>query len=657
MRSFFLFCFLAFTLFADINMSIVKESNTTFYLQLAKELNQSLPDYKLQNTLLQKIISLSKHKDSTLLSKKDFAIKNAQTFINTFYKINKLLAQSLQKKEEIEKLDAQLADIKEAADSNSTLTNTLEYTFYYKKRLADERFAQKVLKEYPKWLDKLLELLPRIDFPTKNVQKSVAQATKSLLAIDKRIKKYTIEYERYKILGSMTRARRALQDIDYLKKKKEHYVQTIVKAKLLLFFNSLKRSEQSAFSIAGDIITFLQKHSTTPHLAQAFETTLFFMLNKKIGSFKATLINLKNEILAFLNNNSVIGIPLYKFAEALGIFLLFLLFRRLFALIILRSLHHLAGLTKTSVDDKIIEILEGPLKFSFVILGLYFALTITGIESDTFDKILKSLIIFVIFWLFYNAVNILDETIYRFARKFGRELYREIGAFFIKTLKIFIFAIGLVSILQEWNINVSAFIASLGLGGLAFALAAKDTAANLFGGLSILADRALKIDDWIKVGNVEGTVEDIGLRTIKVRTFEKSLVTVPNQIIANNPIENFSRRNIRRIKMRIGLVYSTTHEQMQKILNEIRNMLQSHPGIAKNATLLVNFDEFEDSSLSIFIYCFTNTANWAKYLAIREDINLKIMEIVQRHGSDFAFPSESIYIEKLPKDEKDSDNR
>jgi MscS family membrane protein len=185
---------------------------------------------------------------------------------------------------------------------------------------------------------------------------------------------------------------------------------------------------------------------------------------------------------------------------------------------------------------------------------------------------------------------------------------------------------------------------------LAFALAAKDTAANLFGGLSILADRALKIDDWIKVGNVEGTVEEIGLRTTKVRTFEKSLVTVPNQYIANNPIENFSRRNIRRIKMRIGLVYSTTQEQMQAILSDIRNMLQSHPGIAKKATLLVNFDEFGSSELSIFIYCFTNTADWAKYLEIREDVNLKIMQIVQKHGSDFAFPSESLYIEKLPEE-------
>ena len=243
----------------------------------------------------------------------------------------------------------------------------------------------------------------------------------------------------------------------------------------------------------------------------------------------------------------------------------------------------------------------------------------------------------------------LEGPIYRFAKKFGKDMYREIGAFFVKTLKIFVFSVGLVAILQEWSINVSAFIASLGLGGLAFALAAKDTASNLFGGLTILADNALKIDDWIKVGSVEGTVEEIGLRTTKIRTFEKSLVTVPNQIIANNPIENFSRRGIRRIKMRVGLTYSTSRETMQKILNDIKSMLKSHPGIAQDATMLVNFDEMQDSSLSIFIYTFTNTAVWSEYMKIREDVNLKIMQIVEKYeDADFAFPSQSIYVEKIP---------
>ena len=138
------------------------------------------------------------------------------------------------------------------------------------------------------------------------------------------------------------------------------------------------------------------------------------------------------------------------------------------------------------------------------------------------------------------------------------------------------------------------------------------------------------------------------MRTTKIRTFEKSLITVPNQYIANNPIENFSRRNVRRIKMTIGLVYDTPGETMKKILKDIKEMLENHPGIAKDQTLLVFFDKFNDSSLDIFIYTFTNTANWIEYMAIKEDINLKIMEIVEKNGSSFAYPSQSIYIEKVP---------
>ena len=359
-----------------------------------------------------------------------------------------------------------------------------------------------------------------------------------------------------------------------------------------------------------------------------------------------TKIFIKEQIFSF-SQNRFLNIPLYKFAASFGIFLLFLFFKKLFTLIILKMLKNLTSKTKTTIDDNILAIVEKPLKFSFVILGFYLAVAGLDIESEIIDKFVRSMIILTLFWLFYDAIAVLEGTIYNFARKFGKELYREIGNFFIKTLKIFIFAVGFVAILQEWNINVSAFIASLGLGGLAFALAAKDTAANLFGGLTILADKSLKIDDWIKVAGVEGTVEDIGLRTIKVRTFEKSLVTVPNQIVANNPIENFSRRNIRRIKMRIGLTYSTSKEQMQTILFNIRNMLKSHPQIDINSTLLVNFDEFQDSSLSIFVYCFTNTANWQKYLEIKEDVNLKIMDIVEKAGAEFAFPSQSIYVEKI----------
>ncbi|BAF70476.1 mechanosensitive ion channel family protein [Nitratiruptor sp. SB155-2] len=641
-------CLLFFVhLFAlDINASLEQQNNPKVFETLLKDLNQSSPDYKLQQTLIKKIIDTLQSKP-TLVHEKDFSIKNDQQFIDTYQKINNLLAKAYEKKAAINHLKDQLEDIEENIQKDpANITLKLEKIYYKKQLQANQIFIETVLKQYPKWLDRLLVKLKFIDFKLPETNK-VQKIEKRIIYIEKKISKLSIEKERWEILENSNKIAYLEKLISSQLKKKERIVHDWLKLKLEAFFYYLKKRSLKAINISQEIKDYIQKHSSNIYLPAALDTSMLYILNKQIGNWKIQFAQIKKEIQIFTTTNTFLGMPLYKFAEGFGIFLLFLLLRKIFTFFVLKIIHKIAKLTTSSFDDKLLEIIEGPLKFAFVILGFYFAFLVMDIENETFDKILKSLVIFEIFWIFYNMVHVLDETIYKFAKRFGRELYREIGAFFIKTLKIFILAIGLVSILQVWNINVSAFLASLGLGGLAFALAAKDTAANLFGGLSILADRALKIDDWIKVGDVEGTVEDIGLRTTKVRTFEKSLVTVPNQMIANNPIENFSRRNIRRIKMRIGLVYSTTHEQMNAILNDIRNMLQSHPGIAKNATLLVNFDEFEDSSLSIFIYCFTNTANWAKYLEIKEDVNLKIMEIVQQHGSDFAFPSESIYIEKV----------
>ena len=360
------------------------------------------------------------------------------------------------------------------------------------------------------------------------------------------------------------------------------------------------------------------------------------------------LINLLNDDLILFFKHSIFGIALYKWIFAFLVLLTFLLLRKVFSYFIVKVLKQVVRRTKTKIDDKLLKLIVSPARYLFIVFGLWAAINILGLHGDIIQHFIKSLLIVVVFWTFYNAVNIFRTEIYKFSAKFGKELSQEIGNFFVKTLKVLIIALSVVAILQEWGINVSAFIASLGLGGLAFALAAKDTVANLFGGLTILADKSMKLGDWIKVGSVEGIVEDIGLRTSKIRTFEKSLITVPNSYIANNPIENFSKRQNRRIMMYIGLTYDTPAKSVQNIVKEIRNMLIEHPRIDKNLTLLVYLDEFGDSSLNIFVYTFTDTADWEEYLAIKQDVMFKIMEIVERNGSSFAFPSESIYIEKLP---------
>ena len=339
-------------------------------------------------------------------------------------------------------------------------------------------------------------------------------------------------------------------------------------------------------------------------------------------------------------NYTILTLPLYKFILAFGVFFLFLLFRKIFTLTIVKTAKIFVGKTKTNIDDKILDSLIQPFDFMFIIFGLHIASMILSIDKQVI-VITKSMLIFVLFWFLYNLIIGFEKDILKI---FGKKVSQEIGLFLVKSLKVFIIALGIVAVLQNLGINVSAFIASLGLGGLAFALAAKDTAANLFGGFAILSDNIFKIGDWVKIGGVEGTVEDIGMRTTKIRAFDKRLIVVPNATIANSAVDNFSRRDRRRIKMRIGLTYSTTPETMNKILKETREMLHNHPKIHKEP-LFVYFDEFDDSSLSLFFYLFTTTAVWEEYLKIREDINLKIIDIIKRNGSDFAFPSQSIYFE------------
>jgi MscS family membrane protein len=316
---------------------------------------------------------------------------------------------------------------------------------------------------------------------------------------------------------------------------------------------------------------------------------------------------------------------------------------------ILTAIKKLTEKTETTLDDKLLKILETPLKMSIILLGFYLSKEWLNFEriNDALDSVIKSFANFIIFFILYQAINEFSSIIHKFSSKLGQHISADIENFIIKTLRIIVIVIGTMSVLQEWGINISAFLASLGLVGMAFALAAKDTTANLFGSLVIFTDRPFNIGDWIETPNVEGMVEEIGIRSTKVRTFAQALVNVPNGVIATTAITNWSRMSKRRIKTRLGLTYGTTTTQMENILKDIREMLKNHPDIHQD-TIMIHFDEFESSSLGIFCYFFTTTTAWAEFLAVRENVNLKLMKIVEKNGASFAFPSQSLYIEKLP---------
>ena len=352
-----------------------------------------------------------------------------------------------------------------------------------------------------------------------------------------------------------------------------------------------------------------------------------------------------NDILAY----KVLDTSLQDILIAFIIFFIALVFSNIISKMIIKALNKITRRTKTKVDDELLSTIEAPLKFSIILIGFYLAKEWLKLPRfDIFlDKTVQTLATFLLFWFIYRLINKFAFLFDKFYSKLGKKLSADIENFMVKALKILIVIIGVMSILQGWGINVSAFLASLGLVGMAFALAAKDTAANLFGSLVIFTDRPFQMGDWIQTPDVEGTVENIGIRSTRVRAFSQALISVPNATIANSPITNWTQMGKRRIKARLGLTYSTSKEQMQKILQELRNMLKNHDEIHKDA-ITIRFDEFGDSALSILCYFFTTTTKWTKFLEVREDINFKIMEIIEKNGASFAFPSQSIYIESLP---------
>jgi len=344
---------------------------------------------------------------------------------------------------------------------------------------------------------------------------------------------------------------------------------------------------------------------------------------------------------------SFFGVPLANFLAAILAFLFFLLLRTLFSSLIVSSLLHITSRTKTSLDDMIVRELREPLRFFFIVLGLRVFFQLIFRETHVIKMILDAMTIYTVFWVLYAITPAIKASLYRYSHT-NDHLSYELSNFLIRIIRIFIVILGLMAILYNFGINVTAFFASLGIGGLALALAAKDTAANLFGSIALLVDRSVKVGEWIKVAGVEGTVEDIGMRTTKIRTFEKSIIAIPNAMVASSPIENYSRRGIRRIKLFIGLTYDTSRETMHAIITDLRTLLDHHSDIAQDQSKLVNFRDFNASDLGIMIYTFASSSDWKTYLNIREDINLKIMEIVEKHGASFAFPSQSLYVESLP---------
>jgi len=291
--------------------------------------------------------------------------------------------------------------------------------------------------------------------------------------------------------------------------------------------------------------------------------------------------------------------------------------------------------------------LDKPLQLFFAALGIYLALTYLPLSAETdvlISRVFRSVLVILAASCLWNLVGLYVEHSEEYGGLPGVKIDLILLPFVSRVVKFIIASLALIVILQEWDYDVNGFIAGLGLGGLAFALAAQQALSNVFGGIVIITDKPFSIGDWILTPSVEGVVEDINFRSTKIRTFEQAVVTVPNSTLANEPITNWSRMGKRRINFTLGLKYDTPRDKIEKCVKDIRAMLQNHPAIHPE-TILVFFDSYGDSRLNIFLYFFTRTTVWEEYLRVKEDVNLKIMDILEKEGVSVAFPSTSIYFE------------
>ena len=351
-------------------------------------------------------------------------------------------------------------------------------------------------------------------------------------------------------------------------------------------------------------------------------------------------------------NNGVFGINATDIIVSLVIFLLFYLLRRLIARFILNRLSKIVSRTSNQIDDAVIEVLDGPLKFFPVVIGFFIAssyLDISDNNQDFLDLLNRSLITIFIFWLLHQLIIPFSFVIKNFESKISKPLVD----WTLKGLKILVIVLGAVAILELWGIRVGPVIAGLGLFGVAVALGAQDLFKNLISGIMILMEKRFTVGDVILVsGEVEGVVEQIGFRSTLVRRFDSTPVMVPNYKFAEQSVTNYTRRHHRRIRWLIGLEYKTTIEQLKNIRDDINNLINKNDNFAKNknASFYVRIDSFSDSSIDMLVQAFTETNDWGQYLKIKEDLAVQIINIVEKNKATFAFPSQSLYVESLPND-------
>lgn len=288
--------------------------------------------------------------------------------------------------------------------------------------------------------------------------------------------------------------------------------------------------------------------------------------------------------------------------------------------------------------------LKKPLSYLILTLGAYAAVSI-NISNNSVNRFFKILIILIICWCLvcYLSNNMFIRL--HFGDDVSESMNTTAVKFLSNIMKIVIIAFAVVMVISELGYNINGLLTGLGVGGLAISLAAQDAVGNLISGFIIIFDKPFKVGDLIETPTVKGFVEEVTMRSTKIRNLDDSVITVPNSTLTKEAITNISMMDKRRIKLNFGLIYSTPNDVLEKVRNEIKDYINENKDILPEPCR-IHFREFADSSLNFEVICYTQTSDMDEYLNISNDLNLAIKRIVEANNTDFAYPTSTVYLQK-----------
>ncbi|MEM7080504.1 MAG: mechanosensitive ion channel family protein [Pseudomonadota bacterium] len=327
---------------------------------------------------------------------------------------------------------------------------------------------------------------------------------------------------------------------------------------------------------------------------------------------------------------------------------------RLVARFVMNTLARQLEKTNNLYDDALLDAARRPLGLGIWVLGISFAAQVvidTQEQAEIFnyvDTLRDVAVVWLLIWFATRFIRFVEDHIAE--RGYGKRTIDATTAKAIgKLLRASVVITGVLLALQAFGFSISGVLAFGGIGGIAVGFAARDLLANFFGALMIFMDRPFSVGDWIRSPDreIEGTVEEIGWRLTRIRTFDKRPLYVPNSVFVSLAVENPSRMHNRRIRETMGLRYDDIHV-LDKVLAAIEDYLKNHEAIDTNQTLMVNFNTFGPSSVDFFIYCFTKTTVWTEFHAIKQEILLGIAELVAAHGAEMAYPTQTLIVQAEP---------